>query len=213
MGAALKTQRSPRTKPPEIVFGPEHNGIEMTPAEFDRAEFDEFYNFELIRGLLIVTPIPLEEEADPNEELGFLLRLYAESHPQGHHLDVTLAERYVRPGRNRRKPDRIIWAGLGRMPERKEKPTIIVEFASKRKRDRTRDYVEKRKEYFRLGVKEYWIVDRFQRTMTVHIRGKASFQSRVIQESETYETNLLPGFILPLARLFERSDRWATGKE
>src|SRR6266404_4334641 len=131
--AAQRTRKTKRAKEP-ITFGPEHNGILMTPEEFDRADFDEFWYFELINGVLVVTPIPLEEEADPNEELGHLLRQYRDGHPLGHHLNATLFDRYVKPGRNRRKPDRVIWASLGRKPRRGEKPTIIVEFVSSRKR-------------------------------------------------------------------------------
>ena len=57
------------------VFGIESNGTLMTPAEFDRAEFAEGWRYELINGVLIVSPTPLEEERDPNGELDYLLRL------------------------------------------------------------------------------------------------------------------------------------------
>ncbi len=43
------------------VFGPEANGILMTPAEFDRAEFEDGWRYELINGVLIVSPIPAEK--------------------------------------------------------------------------------------------------------------------------------------------------------
>jgi hypothetical protein len=107
---------------PARVFGPESNGILMTPREFDTAEFDECWRYELINGLLIVTPFPLINEADPNEELGCLLRGYQETHPQGLALDPTLYERIVRTGENRRRTARVVWAGLGRLPRRGEVP-------------------------------------------------------------------------------------------
>jgi Uma2 family endonuclease len=59
--------------------------------------------------------------------------------------------------RNRRKVDRAIWAGLGRLPRKGENPTIAVEFVSSRKRDRDRDYETKREEYRKAKIKEYWI--------------------------------------------------------
>ena len=65
----------------------------MTPREFDRADFAEGSRYELINGVLIVSPIPLEEEGIPNDELGFLLRLYRETHPQGSSLNDTAPER------------------------------------------------------------------------------------------------------------------------
>jgi Uma2 family endonuclease len=184
----------------------------MTPEEFDRDEFDDFWSYELINGVLIVSPIPSEEETDPNEYLGYMLTSYEENHPEGHTLDATLLERYVKTGKNRRKPDRVIWAGLGRLPKQGETPTIIVEFVSSRKRDRERDYETKRKEYHKIKVKEYWIIDRFTQTMTVHSFEGGKPRKKIIQATESYQTKLLPGFTLPLARLFSRAGRWIANK-
>src|SRR3954466_5850605 len=93
----------PRTEP----YGPESNGILMTPEEFDRADFEDGWRYELINGVLIVTPIPLINEADPNDELGRLLRNYQVEHSKGAALNATFPERYVRTGYNRRRPDRV----------------------------------------------------------------------------------------------------------
>lgn len=180
----------------------------MTPREFDHAEFEDGWRYELINGVLIVSPIPLENEVDPNEELGHWLRTYQESHPEGAALNATLPERLVRTGANRRRADRLIWAGLGRLPRRGEKPTIIAEFVSAGKRDRIRDYVEKRAEYMKIGVKEYWIIDRFNRTLTVFSRHRGQAKKQVLKESQTYSSPLLPGFELPLAKLLTIADRW-----
>ena len=144
------------------------NGMLLTPEEFDAiVDYDEAYTYELIRGVVIVNPIPSEAESDPNEELGHLLRSYQDSHPAST-LDKTLSERYLRTPDSRRRADRVIWAGLGRVPDpRSDVPAIAVEFVSRRKRDQRRDYGEKRREYLAIGVMEYWIIDRFRRTMTV----------------------------------------------
>ena len=194
-----------------LVLSPDMAGTLMTPAEFDAAEVDDDdgSRYELIQGMLIVTPIPLEAEADPNEELGRLLRNYQESHPQGHALDKTLFERHVFGGRNRRRPDRVIWAGLGRLPKpRRDPPAIIVEFVSQGRRNRERDYVEKRREYKALGVQEYWVIDRFHRTMTVYGAKISPKGKKVVPENGVYATPILPGFALPLARLFAVADQW-----
>lgn len=195
-------------KPPR-VFGPESAGILMTPDEFDRAEFEGEGVFELINGVLVVSPIPLESEVGPNEMLGYFLLGYKEYHPQGSALDATLPERYIRAGRNRRRADRVIWAGLGRMPRRKETPTIAAEFVSAGKRNRKRDYEAKRDEYMAARIQEYWVFDRFQRTLTVFTRQSGRTRRRVFQESDVYTTPLLPGFELPLARLFAVADSWS----
>jgi Uma2 family endonuclease len=195
----------------KVVLGPQLNGTLMTPEEFDAVEeYDDDYRYELVHGVLIVNPIPLESEADPNGELEYLLRKYKEEHPQGSALDKTLFERYVRTRTSRRRADRVIWAGLGRVPDpRVDMPTIVVEFVSEARRDRRRDYVDKRQEYLEAGVAEYWIVDRFRRTMTVVRNQPGGPQDLVVQENETYQPPLLPGFELPLARLLAVADTWA----
>jgi Uma2 family endonuclease len=185
----------------------------MAVEEFDEiANYDDRFNYELIHGVLVVTPIPSEAESDPNEELGVMLRIYQTTHPQGWTLDLTLAERYVYFADTRRRADRVIWAGLGRLPDTKrDVPTIVVEFVSKDKRDRHRDYEVKRRQYIELGVKEYWVIDRFQRTLSIFRRQPyvtGSEEILVIAETETYRTALLPGFELPLARLFAVADKW-----
>lgn len=58
------------------------NGIVMTQEEFDAIEdWDDRYRYELVHGVVVVSPIPLEGEADPNEELGRWLRNYRDEHP------------------------------------------------------------------------------------------------------------------------------------
>lgn len=190
------------------VVGPEANGRLMTPAQFDRAEFDDDWRYELINGVLIVSPLPSVMEADPNEELGRWIRNYQEFDQRGSVVDITLAERIIRIGANRRRPDRIIWIGLGRMPRRGDKPGVIVEFVSSRKRDRERDYETKRDEYMSIPVKQYWIIDRFERVMVVFTRQGGRIKKQVIAASQVFKTDLLPGFELPLAKLLAVADRW-----
>jgi Uma2 family endonuclease len=191
-----------------LRLGPHSNGVILAPWEFDDAEFEPGWRYELVNGVLIVNPSPVLEERDPNEELGRLLRNYQESHPQGSSLDFTVSEQTVHIGPHRRRVDRAIWAGLGRLPEKNETPAITVEFVSEGRRSQQRDYDIKRDEYHMAGVREYWIIDRFQHTMTVHhfTRGKAT--SKVLNRRQTGTTRLLPGFKLRLARLFALADRW-----
>ncbi|MFI5459516.1 MAG: Uma2 family endonuclease [Isosphaerales bacterium] len=194
--------------PPQL--GPASAGVLMTPEEFDAVEeWDDEYRYELIHGVLVVSPPPLEQEADPNEVLGYLLRRYRDDHPQGSALDKTLPERFIRTETSRRRADRVIWAGLGRRPEPKlDVPTIVAEFVSEGKRNYKRDYEEKRREYLEIGVLEYWVIDRFQRTMSVFRNQPGEPPMRVVAATETYQTPLLPGFELPLAMLLAAADEW-----
>ncbi len=199
----------------EVVLSLESAGLLMTPEEFDAVEeYDENYCYELVNGVLVVTAIPLAEETGPNELLGHLLLDYKESHPRGSALDYTLPQQYVRTRTSRRLADRLIWTGLGRVPNRRtDLPTIAVEFVSAGRRNRQRDYVDKRREYIKAGIREYWIIDRFQRTLTViHIR-RTGPKEQVIAETQNYESRFLPEFKVPLARLLAAADQLAEGRD
>lgn len=192
----------------DVIIGLELAGTYMQPEEFDAAEeWDEDYRYELINGVLIVTPPPGEGERGPNDLLGHLLRVYQEQHPQGAALNYTVTEHTVAVGANRRRVDRVVWAGLARMPNvRRDPPTITIEFVSSRRRDRGRDYEVKRQEYGAIGVAEYWSIDRFRRVMTVVKYGSGTPTERVVAEGQVYTTDLLPGFALAVQRLFAEAD-------
>ena len=103
-------------------------GLMMTPAEFDAIEeYDENYTYELVHGVLVVAAIPSAEETGPNELLGHYLLNYQGHHPMGGALDYTLPQQFVQTENSRRLEDRLIWAGLGRMPKvRIDLATIAV---------------------------------------------------------------------------------------
>ncbi len=155
-----------------------------------------------------MTPAPLRRERDPNEELGYLLRTYQRHHRQGKSLDATVPEEDVILGDNRRRVDRAIWCGLGRLPQRGEVPTICVEFVSAGRRSQIRNYLEKRGEYKRGGVSEYWIIDRFARQLQVTRVGCADDEHLIIIAGGSYETDRLPGFTLRLDESLAVADRW-----
>jgi Uma2 family endonuclease len=192
-----------------VQAGPACNGMLLEPAEFDAAEFEDGWRYELINGVLVVSPSPLREERDPNEELAYLLRKYQKEHPNGSALNLTVSEETVHVGSHRRRVDRAIWAGLGRLPDQTETPTIAVEFVSAGKRSRQRDYETKRDEYQSAGVSEYWIIDRFARQMTVYRFEAERTPPLVTAEGSSYTTPLLPGFVLPLDELLRLADRWS----
>jgi Uma2 family endonuclease len=195
--------------PAEFDYGHECNGMLMTPEEFDKGEFEECWDYELVNGVLIVSPIPHEAEAGANEALGHWLSDYEENHPRGLCLDVTLPKRYIGFGSSRRLADRVIWAGLGRIPRRWETPAIVAEFVSKGKHNRVRDYEVKRDQYMNISVKECWLIDRFDRCMIIFSRQGGKTRHRVNRAHQVYKTPLLPGFELPLAKLLACADRFA----
>lgn len=195
-------------EPDEIAYlGADSNGLRMTKEEFQNvADWDEHYRYELIRGVVVVSPPPSEQERGPNDRFAQWLWNYRDSHPQGAALDATLPEHELDLGESIRRADRVIWAGLGRQPDAKvDPPTIVVEFVSPGRAAWRRDYQDKRREYAALGVKEYWIIDRFRRTLSV-CRGLD--KPLIVKEAETYTTPLLPGFELKVGELLKAADRW-----
>jgi hypothetical protein len=125
------------TVPIKLALGPDSNGLLMTPEDFDAVED---YDYELVNGVVVVSPIPLAEETGPNELLGHWLLLYQSQHSQGKSSDHTLPQQYVRTSKGRRLADRLIWTGLGRRPNRgRDLPSIAVELVSEGRRPQQRD--------------------------------------------------------------------------
>lgn len=192
-------------------IGPDSAGLRMTPEEFDaigEGEYERGWRYELVDGVFVVNPIPGAWQTDPVDLLGWFLKTYQRTHENGHLIDVTMPEQYVYVENGRRLADRAVWVGLGRQPDLAlDPPTIAVEFVSEGRRNRERDYVTKRHEYEAAGVTEYWIIDRFDRVMTVYRFGEKP-DSIVVAEKDAYTTPLLPGFELPLAEVLAEADKW-----
>jgi hypothetical protein len=71
----------------------EWNGTLMSPEEFDAAtDWDDAFCYELLNGVLIVTPSPSPGERGPNDLLAHWLLNYQENDPEGSCLNVTLPE-------------------------------------------------------------------------------------------------------------------------
>ena len=49
---------------------------------------------------------------------------------------------------------------------------------------------------------EYWIVDRFERTVTVLVRDGHEWTEHLSVEGQSTESAVLPGFVVPLADLW-----------
>lgn len=184
------------------------NGMAMSVAEFDAVEtWDESYRFELIHGVVVMSPAPLIGERFPNGYLEYVLRLYRKTDAGKAVGVLTVSEHDLRLPTGIRRADRVIWCGLGRKPDfRNDLPTIAIEFVSRTTRDRRRDFVEKRREYLTAGVREYWIVDRFRRTVTVCTTPEGKEGRRTVKEKATYHTDLLPGFTLDVGELMAEAD-------
>jgi Uma2 family endonuclease len=83
-------------------------------------------------------------------------------------------------------------------------PDLAVEVLSRGSDNERRDRVAKLGLYSQRGVLEYWIVDRFARQVEVYRRApNVGLQpSAILRDEDSLTSPILPGFELPLARLF-----------
>lgn len=85
-------------------------------------------------------------------------------------------------------------------------PELVVEILSPGKKNEDRDRIAKLDLYSRRGIKEYWIADPHHSTIEVYRRQDAALRPvATLQAGNTLQTPLLPGFSVPLERLFRRS--------
>jgi Uma2 family endonuclease len=195
-----------------VRLGAESAGLLMRADEFDAlTDYDDSFNYELINGVLVVTPMASSSERSPNELLGNWLYEYGKLDPAGKCIVKTLFEEYIRMHGNRRRAGRVIWVARAdyRPNPKTDIPTIVVEFVSAGKAAWQRDYVERRDEYLEAGVVEYWVVDRFRRVLAVYSQQTGQRSEQIVPENEVYRPALLPGFELPLAELLAAADWWS----
>jgi len=125
----------------------------------------------------------------------------------GHALGIALfapLSMYLWPERFR-QPD-ILFLRAGHKPHRKPYPRgadLVMEIVSGDPKDRTRDLVTKRREYARVGISEYWIVDPKLSTITVlMLKGKTYRQHGVLGAGTQATSVLLRGFSVSVDEVF-----------
>jgi Uma2 family endonuclease len=189
-------------------IGPHDHGRRMSLKAFEFAKVEEGYTYELHRGHIIVSEVAnylhamqvyailrslfAYDAANPNVIHAILgnmdSKLLIEQHESERHPDIAVY--LTRP---KGKKDRTLW--------RHWIPELAVEVVSEGSRDR--DYVEKREEYFDLGIKEYWIVDAKLNQVLILRRGKSDWIEKMLGPDDVIETKLLPHFALPCQVIFD----------
>jgi Uma2 family endonuclease len=83
-------------------------------------------------------------------------------------------------------------------------PDLAIEVLSPGAANEARDREVKLTLYSRRGVREYWIIDRFTRTVAVYRRtdGATLELAATLTDSDTLSSPLLPGFALVVGQLF-----------
>jgi Uma2 family endonuclease len=182
-----------------IQIGPADQGRKMTLDEFREAEEEPGYLYELARGVLDVVEIPGDDHGQIVDNLHEVFSRFRREHPDvilriGHGSDIRLIIPELDSDRH---PDLAIIPRGAPVDERgRRRATLAVEVVSPGKKARARDYVEKREEYLRLGLGEYWIVDRFERQVSVLVRrgeaAEAAWEEQTFRGEEIIVSELLP---------------------
>jgi Uma2 family endonuclease len=187
----------------QLVLGPDDAGRVVSAEQFAKADYQEPWRYEREGGRLIV--MPPDGEAHVDTASPWLERLigYRLDHPDV--VQRVVPNTWVRVDQG---TDRIGDLGVFLAGRRQAKkiphrvPDLMFEIVSPGGTSRDRDYVKKRADYERFGVKEYVIVDRFKKQVTVHVRVRGRYQTRVLTTADTYTSRLLPGFTVALAEVW-----------
>jgi Uma2 family endonuclease len=189
-------------------IGPADHGLRMTLHEFIAADFEEGWLYELSRGVIVVTEVPGVPHALTVDRITEMFSSYRRDHPGVIVLVAAGSDCRLRlPGmQSDRHPDRAIYLSpppRGRKPWTRWVPEIVIEVVSRRGEDR--DYVEKREEYLRAGVTEYWILDPLRNRMLVLQRAGDVWEEVVVTADAVYHPHLLPGLEVRPGELLGRT--------
>jgi Uma2 family endonuclease len=194
-----------------LQLGPADRHRPLSPEEYLDAEYRSGFRYELARGVLEVTRIPRES---PHGLIVWYLytalALYSRDHPGAIHRSGGAGEYHIwLPGMaSGRNPDvAVTLVGTPKDAEENRPPSLAMEVVSRGIRARRRDYEAKREEYLAYGLREYWIVDPFERKVTVLVRDGDSWDERTFVGEQAAEGLVLPGFRVPLPEL------WAAGQD
>lgn len=190
-----------------LRIGPADNGRAMTLEEFQDAEEEEGYRYELARGVLEVTHVPNDPHGQIVFNLYSALARYYQSHPGKIRRYGGAGEfRFWLPGMiSGRNPDAaVVLEGTPRNTRGRRPASLAVEVVSVG--GEARDYETKREEYLAYGLFEYWIVDPQARKVTALYRDGNAWVERVFQGDQAIESYALPGFAARVSDLWVNAD-------
>ena len=183
-------------------------GVRWTVADLELFPDDPWKRYEIVDGELFVSRAPGNDH-----QLAFYQRLFAlEDWNRQTRLGLVL----IGPGLILSDSDSVIpdfvWIRRDRYPliEGEDKhlhgpPDLVVEVLSPGTANERRDREVKLRLYSAHGVGEYWIIDPRTQTVAVYRRHEARLRlEQTLASTDTLESPLLPGFALPVARLFDR---------
>jgi Uma2 family endonuclease len=189
----------------ELTLGRLDHGRPTTTQEFANALYDEPWTYERVDGRLVVMSQEGTGHVIQGEPWMKRLFVYADRHPEIVQAVVSQAWIHIDDD-NTRIADIGVYLG-GRLEDLNipdQVPDLVFEIVSKGSSNKKRDYVEKRAHYEKVGVREYVIVDRFARKVTVLTLVEGAYVEQVLTLADVYRSPLLPGFEVHLAEVLPR---------
>jgi Uma2 family endonuclease len=198
---AMSTQEHATS--PELNLGRDDEGRLVSAEEFATATFDEPWKYEREDGRLVVlAPNNWHQVRTIGPWLDALV-LYSLSHPDV--IEEVVPNAWVRVDEG---TERIgdIGVYLVQDPRRFElpdqPPDLMVEIVTAGRDSNLTVCGTKRNDYYRVGVREYVIVDRILRKVIVLTHASDGYRERVLNTTDTYATPLLPALGIPIAKVF-----------
>lgn len=180
-------------------------GARITAEEFAGAQLEPPFQYERVRGRLVVMSPAGPEHRNVSRPFRRELGACWGNHPDVVE-DVDVEGWVTTSTETDRIPDICVYlqgAHTGETVPRRV-PDLIFEFVSADRSDQERDYIDKRAEYHAIGVKEYVIVDRFKQAALVLTWANSDFTEARLQVTDEYTSPLLPGLSVRLSEAFER---------
>jgi Uma2 family endonuclease len=190
------------TQRPVLLLGPHDSGRSLSAEDFEEAEFEPPWNYEREEGKLLVMPPDSPEHDLSSEPIRDHLGAYRLAYPE--FAEAVISECWVRvdDGTDRIGDIGVFLVGDRSGLTRPERvPEMIFEVVSPGRASRERDYVKKRKEYHRLAVLEYTVIDRMRRRVTVYVHAALRYRKTVLHPGDCYSSPLLPGLEIPITKV------------
>lgn len=185
-----------------LTLGKLDDGRPTTAEEFANAIYDEPWTYERVDGRLVVMSPEGTGHVIQSEPWLMGLFVYKSAHPEFAMRIVSQAWIHVDEDNTRIADIGVYLTAVLDIPD--QVPDLVYEIVSPGKASRRRDYVEKRAQYEKLGVREYVIIDRFDGKVTVLTLGEGGYAEHVLTPADVYRSPLLPGFEVRLAEALAR---------
>lgn len=184
---------------------PQYNGLRLSAADFFDLP-DDGFRYELVNGVVIVTPSPLPRHQLVALEVARQLANYLATNPVGEafpETDVCLGT--AEGGGDLVYRPEMVYYRMQRLASLDQRltgpPDLVVEVISPPTRQK--DTRTKREDYERFAVTEYWIVDPDRNAITF-LRHDGRKYVQVQPDGDRFASQAVDGFVLDLAAVRSR---------